>query len=441
MARDLYGEMLGRALTRQAPPGHMPAYITPGEAQQLRAVGGGVTPGGGQVMAGGVPAFPPPGAYAAAMRRPVARGVAPRGLYSRVRPSATGLRSALGMPQTSPFYQPRSVPPPGMSIPGTDMFTRDQGVLEDFTAAGEARRAEALFKEQAGRQRYLNAVGAAARDAAAPAPRADTAGKPRLSNEQQQPINLAAAVDNPNLYDKSAGKFTPAGVEHLAKNISEGGLGRWSPGATLLANNREAPAGVVAHVMQQSPRRGQGAAIFDPRGNVSVPPGYNMGLGPSALMTLGGLAAGGPAGAAITGMKLAARAPGLGRLIGDEWIDRDLPGSGLIEWKRDLQEKVGLGGIRDSERGALADILSGVGTGAERAPQPFQQPSWYPGEAQFASAMPESDELLLEAEEAAAAEAAAAEAAEPFATDVPQALLDRLRRTAAYGQERIEGIA
>ena len=57
MARDRYGDMLSRALQRQAPSGHFPAYITPFEAGLLRSRGGGVPPGGGQYMAGGIPAF------------------------------------------------------------------------------------------------------------------------------------------------------------------------------------------------------------------------------------------------------------------------------------------------------------------------------------------------------------------------------------------------
>jgi hypothetical protein len=57
MARDLYGELLARALQRRAPPGHFPAFVTPGEANLLRSYGGGVAPGGGQYMAGGIPAF------------------------------------------------------------------------------------------------------------------------------------------------------------------------------------------------------------------------------------------------------------------------------------------------------------------------------------------------------------------------------------------------
>jgi len=57
MARDLYGELLSRALNRGAPQGHFAAYITPQEGGALRSMGGGVPPGGGQYMANGIPSF------------------------------------------------------------------------------------------------------------------------------------------------------------------------------------------------------------------------------------------------------------------------------------------------------------------------------------------------------------------------------------------------
>ncbi len=57
MQRDLYGELLSRALNRGAPQGHFAAYITPQEGGALRAMGGGVAPGGGQYMANGIPSF------------------------------------------------------------------------------------------------------------------------------------------------------------------------------------------------------------------------------------------------------------------------------------------------------------------------------------------------------------------------------------------------
>lgn len=68
MARDLYGEMLSRALNRGAPPGHFPAYINPDEAAQLRAQGGGVPPGDhrGQYVVNGLPSYQSPADWQAA---------------------------------------------------------------------------------------------------------------------------------------------------------------------------------------------------------------------------------------------------------------------------------------------------------------------------------------------------------------------------------------
>jgi hypothetical protein len=48
---------MGRALQRQAPQGHMTAFITQGEADVLRSLGGGVSPNGGQIMRNGIPSF------------------------------------------------------------------------------------------------------------------------------------------------------------------------------------------------------------------------------------------------------------------------------------------------------------------------------------------------------------------------------------------------
>ena len=57
MKRDLYGELLGNALNRGAPPGHFAAYIRPDESNVLRSMGGGVAPDGGQNMYNGMPAY------------------------------------------------------------------------------------------------------------------------------------------------------------------------------------------------------------------------------------------------------------------------------------------------------------------------------------------------------------------------------------------------
>jgi hypothetical protein len=54
---DLFGKMMARALNREAPPGHRPAFITGREAGVLRSLGGGVGPHGGQITRGGIPSF------------------------------------------------------------------------------------------------------------------------------------------------------------------------------------------------------------------------------------------------------------------------------------------------------------------------------------------------------------------------------------------------
>jgi hypothetical protein len=344
-----------------------------------------------------------------------------------------------------------------MRISGTKMRTTDPNIVKDFAAAQANLDRQADIRAQ-------NAITAARAAAGAPVPRPDTAGAAPASgivwadpdvqpyevdldktNAENQVLNLAAAVKDRRFYNQVTDTFTPKGMAHLAKDIPLGGIGKFTPGAMIAAQGASAPE--VTHVMQKSERTG-GYEIFNPRGRVSVPPGYSLGPVGPALITLGSLVAGGPAGAAITGMQLAARAPGIGRWIGDKWIEQELPGSGLIEWKRDLQEKLGLGGvgrILAPVQKTLGDVVSGVGTavgnilpeGVERAPQPFQQPSWSPGAAQLASAMPgEPDELLLEEEAAQVAAAeAAAEAEEPFVTD--PATLARLAQTAAYGRRRI----
>ena len=54
---DLFGKMMARALNREAPPGHRPAFITEREAGVLRSLGAGGGPHGGQIMRGGIPSF------------------------------------------------------------------------------------------------------------------------------------------------------------------------------------------------------------------------------------------------------------------------------------------------------------------------------------------------------------------------------------------------
>ena len=401
MARDLYGEMLGRALSRRAPPGHIPAYITPSEARQLRARGGGVTPGGGQVMVGGLPAFPPPGAHAYAMgggRAPTT--MAAPGVF--VTPAqAQGRRSAQSqaMPQArTPPVSPYYSGDPSMPIPGTSMRTTDPVI--DWA------------------------------DPEVPPYVVDST----KSNLENQGLNLEAAVNNSKYYNPVAQRWTDAGVELVSKNISEGGLGRFSPGATLLSNNREAPATVVAHVMQQSPRPGQGAAIFDPRGNVSVPPGYNMGWGPAVLGTAIGALAPGVAGLAINAGMMASGYPTLGRMLGDYLVDEEVPVlGGLVEGKRALGAALsnalfGEDEVRVADAPSAEAVRIPVAPGApdERRPETF---SFTPPPPPLAPA--------TEAGATDGEDAEAAEAEEPFVTEVPADLLARLEENAALGLLRL----
>jgi hypothetical protein len=90
MANDLYGELLARALQRRAPPGHFPAFVTPGEANLLRSRGGGVAPGGGQYMAGGLPAFFSEADPSGAPGSPSASGDDPSGGLGNIGPTGVG---------------------------------------------------------------------------------------------------------------------------------------------------------------------------------------------------------------------------------------------------------------------------------------------------------------------------------------------------------------
>ena len=440
MARDLYGEMLGRALSRRAPPGHIPAYITPSEAQQLRARGGGVTPGGGQVMVGGLPAFPPPGAHAYAMgggRVPTT--MAAPGVF--VTPAqAQGRRSAQSqvMPQArtppvSPYYSTAPVIAPAQAATAPVIAPPEivkSRILEDsLDIVPDPARARAYFTAaQEALDRQADIIDWT--DPKVPPYEVDRT----KSNLENQGLNLEAAVNNSKYYNPVAQRWTDAGVELVSKNISEGGLGRFSPGATLLSNNREAPATVVAHVMQQSPRPGQGAAIFDPRGNVSVPPGYNMGWGPAVLGTAIGALAPGVAGLAINAGMMASGYPTLGRMLGDYLVDEEVPVlGGLVEGKRALGAALS-NALFGEDEVRVADAPSAEAVRIPVAP-------WAPDERRpetFSFTPPPPP--LAPATEAGATDgedAEAAEAEEPFVTEVSPDLLARLEENAALGLLRL----
>ena len=109
MKRDLYGELLGNALNRGAPPGHFAAYIRPDESNVLRSMGGGVAPDGGQNMYNGMPAY-----------------------FSGI--------SAVSAPSFSA---------PSVSVDAPSVSAPDQGFIDQMNAAVANARAEAAAEEMA----------------------------------------------------------------------------------------------------------------------------------------------------------------------------------------------------------------------------------------------------------------------------------------------------
>jgi hypothetical protein len=258
MARDLYGELLSRALNRGAPQGHFAAYITPQEGGALRAMGGGVAPGGGQFMANGIPSFQEFGGVDPGIAEPTG----PTGGYG-----SAGFEMGFNDP----------------SLMSTSSSINDlaESIADSLQASrGTEGRDLAEAREIAARQM-----------AAAPmftAPVSVPAAPEALHERAAR--NIERAINNPNLYDKNTSTWTEAGVAELGKDISSSpfAAGYHSPAATLARNNRDATAGQVAAVNQHSDRTG-GYAVNDPYSGVSVPEGMNMGLVPAAMGTLAGL--------------------------------------------------------------------------------------------------------------------------------------------------------
>ena len=246
MARDLYGELLSRALNRGAPQGHFAAYITPQESGALRSMGGGVAPGGGQYMANGIPSFQEAGFDDPGISNP------------------TGPTGGLG----SAGHEMGQ---------GTRGFQPSRGM----TAAEQAQR-------QAGTEGLAHSLDDMFA-AFAPAPASVPAAPEALHEIAAK--NIERAINNPNLYNKSTSTWTEAGVTELGKDISSSpfSAGYYSPAATLARHNKDATAGQVAAVNQHSDRTG-GYSVNDPHSNVSVPAGMNMGLIPSLLGTIAGFA-------------------------------------------------------------------------------------------------------------------------------------------------------
>jgi hypothetical protein len=315
MARDLYGEMLSRALNRGAPQGHFAAYIQPNEAAMLRSQGGGVAPGGDQYMANGVPSFqrddytglgalagpPQPEKAAEGYERdpdfrapltPVSRELtfgpgtinknALQDLISDIRyeenrggqeasPAYTGLGALARMPPT-PLAVPPAAPAPQSNL---DFQYRTRFSPEPIPQAGASATEISKFVGDVAGDTPWGDKALDQFERAREAQKASKGGDFRT----QQNANLWVALLDP---DKTPDEL----AETLNRPISEEGTGRFSP-AAVLSKQKGVSITDIANVMQRSPS-GYGYAINDPASDVSVPQGFNMGWIPSLAGTIAG---------------------------------------------------------------------------------------------------------------------------------------------------------
>ena len=307
MARDIYGELLSRALSRGAPQGHFAAYITPQEGGALRSMGGGVAPGGGQYMANGIPSF---------------QGES--GDYD----SSTG---DYGAPDAT-----------GSTGSGAGSGASGGGDDDSFSMTDDMFSAAAMRGPQTASR---------------------TGGM--LGAEITGPLNVQAALNmaqiGRNERNKNAdGTLTDIGRAAVNLGISRGGLGSRSPGATLANNNPGATIDQVASVNQHSDRTG-GYSVNDPHGNVSVPAGMNMGLIPALAGTIAGF--GHPA----IGLGLMAGYPTLGSMaLNAARADTGMIGSAMRGFQTNITGPINEAfGVVTQPIGQLGNFLgSGVRAGA-----------------------------------------------------------------------------
>jgi hypothetical protein len=313
MARDLYGELLSRALNRGAPQGHFAAYITPQEGGALRSMGGGVPPGGGQYMANGIPSFQEAGFDDPGISNPTGP---PGGLGSAGHEMGQGTRG----------FQPSR----GMTAAeaaAVDAAEQAMG-LENPMGRQERATAVARFATRRTPARALRAESKRAREATLPSLPTNLSlrdvfmqlQRDELAAVDLQTVQAPQSAETPSQTSPAAPEtlheiaarnletinldyrnterrgppgtpatYTEAGREALGRDISRGGIGSIAPGTTLANNNPTATTEDVATVNQHSDRTG-GYSVNDPHSNVSVPAGMNMGLIPALAGTIAGFA-------------------------------------------------------------------------------------------------------------------------------------------------------
>ena len=206
MARDIYGELLSRALSRGAPQGHFAAYITPQEGGALRSMGGGVPPGGGQYMANGIPSFQgESGDYDSST-----------GDYGA--PDATGSTGSGAGSGASGGGDDDSFSAPSGALGGLDVtgVAAHSGLEGAISQAATQAAEEAAYGYAVGEEPPGTFIGNT------PPARASMPDHARNVSEGYR--------NNPDNFD-DYGNLTETGVQNAQNNQSEDGLGWQSPGA------------------------------------------------------------------------------------------------------------------------------------------------------------------------------------------------------------------
>ena len=430
MARDLYGEMLSRALNRGAPPGHFAAYIQPDEAALLRSQGGGVAPGGGQYMANGLPSY---------------QFGAGQGTLNGLGFLGSGGRSAINvaaMPDARRAGGAIAAAPPSAHLSGlgaASYMSSDQ-----IAAAIDAHRAAgALAAPDPNAVAALRSFNQAAQDAVAPqvqqVPEAQQV--PARQVDQAPPTqegNLALIGSNPD-YVNADGTLTDAGREAVSGNISDGGLGWLSPGSSLAQNNADATVAQIGHVNQGDASTG-GYAIFNPHPQlgqpvVSVPEGMSMGmfggLIPAAINTAIGMGVPGLGGALIgAGNTLFGHT--LGSMARDALAPEGTALGDLLAIPGDIRGRIGeaLSPITEG----IGDALSGATRGLSGLLPDVTPPTSVP-QVTPPGVQPPAPEVVVDEEQIVPGSEA-----EPFVRsydDIDPEIARRLAANVLYGEERL----
>ena len=421
MARDLYGEMLSRALNRGAPQGHFAAYIQPDEAALLRSQGGGVAPGGGQYMANGLPS------YQFGAGQGTLNGLGFLGGGGR---SAISLAAAQNAQLSSPVLQ---LDPQAAS--DAQSHQRNVALQSDFMAVN-AEAADALASDLATHYADPNNRATAQTEQGRRAEVAIMqANRAPVDNATLQGINMDVILGDPTLSaaDRSA---------RLGAPISEGGIGHLSPGYSISTQSQ--PEGgmpvdqAIRTVQQRSPDGGY--AILNPRPElgqpvVSVPDGYTMGMGggliPAAINTAIGMGVPGLGGALIgAGNTLFGHT--LGSMARDALAPEGTALGDLLAIPGDIRGRIGeaLSPITEG----IGDALSGATRGLSGLLPDVTPPTSVP-QVTPPGVQPPAPEVVVDEEQIVPGSEA-----EPFVRsydDIDPEIARRLAANVLYGEERL----